>query len=221
MVILIACGRDVDLSQEVLSPFPVDLVFPENNTVCTTGTVLSDTESEVLFRWSVSENADSYEVILINLDNEDIQSFETESNELVIRLLRGTPYSWFVTSIIASNGNSSESETTSFYNAGPGLIAHVPFPATAVSPQNNSQLPETATTATLRWQANDLDNDIVSYDVYFGDNDTPNLFAESLTTNSVEIPNIITGTQYFWRVLTRDALGNQSNSEIFSFEVLN
>lgn len=220
VLVLMSCGKDVDIIQEILSPLPASIVFPENNSLCTTGLVISDTESEVIFGWEPSGNADSYEVTLINLENDDVQVLSTDANELSIQLLRSTPYSWFVTSILASNDNTTDSDTASFYNAGPGLASHVPFPATAISPQNNGQLQSTPTIV-LQWQGNDLDDDIINYDIFFGENNSPGLFSEELTSNSLENIAVAPGTQYFWRVLTRDSLGNESSSAIFTFGVSN
>ncbi len=219
IVLLIGCSSDVDLLNEVLSPIAVSLVFPEDNSLCTTGIVLSDTESEVTFEWTQSENADSYRVVLINLETNETDTFTAETNSLDIRLLRSTPYSWYVTSVLESSDNTSDSAIASFYNAGPGLSSYAPFPATDPSPQQNAQLPSNTTTITLEWQSSDLDGDIATYDVFFGTTSPPGPFAQELTSNSLENIDVTSGTQYFWRVLTRDAQGNQSNSQIFSFEV--
>lgn len=220
-VVILSCGKDSNLSEEVLSPSPANLIFPENNSICITGTVLSATESEVLFEWTESENTDTYQLILTNLNNGVAEEFESDLNRLSIRLVRGVPYSWLVTSIKVSNNSSTESEVSSFYNAGPGLTSYVPFPATAISPLDNAELGPSSTTVMLQWETSDLDNDVVEYDVYFGTDTNPNLSSEGLVNNSLEVSNLELGTIYFWRIISRDSLGNESSSAVFSFEILN
>lgn len=218
---ILGCGKDSELIKQVLSPGVADLVFPENNSLCTTGISVSDTQSDVIFEWTESENADSYEVTLVNLETNESIVHTTSNTQLTIRLFKSTAYSWHVTSSIDSNGNSSDSEIASFYNSGPGQTSHIPFPAIAVSPINNSQVPMGTSSVTLQWQSEDLDGDIVDYDIYFDTDNTPALLVQNSTSNTIENIDVTPATEYFWRVLTRDAVGNVSYSEIFSFTVGN
>lgn len=217
----LSCGADKDILQspedELIIARAV-LIFPEENSICTEGVVLSSSESEVTFRWEEPENTDSYEVELQNLFTGTMETFDSEENQLPIRILRNTPYSWKVISRSDTTDATSESDTWSFYNAGEGIITHIPFPAENVSPEENETVPFGQGTLDLSWQASDLDNDIENYDVYFGTAAEPPLFAEAVLASSLSV-TISAGTTYYWKIVTRDSEGNESTSQIFSFSV--
>lgn len=222
-LLFFGCGPDVDILQVVLvAPSKVELIFPENNEECTAGTIISETESEVIFDWTDAEIGDGYNISLTNLTTGQEAIFESDSSSLPIRLLRGTPYRWHVTTFLNDLDEPTLSNIEAFYNAGPGIQSFIPFPAANVAPENGEQLAST-TTVTLEWNAEDLDGDITAYDIYFGTTSPPGLFASDLSASSNSLSNVpvAAGTLYFWNVVTRDTQGNESNSEVFSFEVLN
>lgn len=221
-LIFFGCGPDIDILQVVLvSPSKVELVFPENNQECTAGTIISETESEVIFDWTDAEVGDRYSVSVTNLTTGQEAIFESDSSSLPIKILRGTPYSWHVINILNDLDTPTASDVEVFYNAGPGIQSFIPFPAQNVAPINGEQFDSTSTIITLEWSAEDLDGDIVGYDLYFGLTNSPELFAADLNTAIVSNISINAGNTYFWRIVTKDTQGNQSNSEIFTFEVLN
>lgn len=221
IIFFIGCKKDSDLLNFVLFPTSATLVFPEANEECTAGIILSEIESEVVFRWGNIDEGYSYEVNLTNLNTKENQIFSTENTELPIRLARGVPYSWFVTSIIIESQNRIDSDTEVFYNAGPGLHSYIPFPAQLVAPDLNTQLPASQNTVNLEWLASDLDNDIKEYDVYFDESNPPLLFRAEITDTFLNDISINAGTTYYWKIVTRDEVGNESNSKNFSFQVLN
>lgn len=217
----ISCGADSDIlgaPEDELMLAKAVLIFPEENSICTEGVVLSSSESEVTFRWEEPENTDSYELELQNLFSGITETFESEQNQLPIRILRNTPYSWKVISRSDTTDATSESDTWSFYNAGEGIITHIPFPAENVSPEDNETVPFGQGTLDLSWQASDLDNDIENYDVYFGNTSEPPLIAGAVVSTSFTV-TISSGTTYYWKIVTRDSEGNESTSQIFSFSV--
>ena len=70
---------------------------------------------------------------------------------------------------------------------------------------------------TLRWEGVDLDDDIISYDIYIGtDPDELQLRVENHTINSISV-NLMADQIYYWKVTTRDDEGNVSNSLVGSF----
>jgi hypothetical protein len=192
------------------------LLFPENNTECIEGTILSDTESKVAFTWKASENTDAYTVNLKNLDSSTSQSLNASTNELEITLTRGTPYSWSVTSKANGISETAESPIWKFYNAGRAIENYAPFPAEAVSPKMGSSID--AGTIIISWQGNDVDNDIVSYDIYIDENNPPTTLANSPTSDSINY-EVLSSKVYYWKVITKDASGNTSSSEVFQFKV--
>jgi hypothetical protein len=222
VLVVIACGPDLDLVQAVLlPPSKVDLVFPEENSECTAGIIISETESEVIFDWSDADVTDGYIISLTNLTTGQEQLFESDSSSLPIRMLRGTPYRWHVDTFLNDSQEVVSSDIEAFYNAGPGVQSFIPFPATAIFPKNGELINTNEDALTLQWEASDLDNDISEYDIYFGIENEPPLLSSGLQTNSLANVPVDSGEIYFWRVVTRDTQGNESNSELFSFEVSN
>jgi hypothetical protein len=216
-LLLYGCAPDSDLL-EILSPSAtINLSFPENLSECTEGIVVSETESEITFLWEPIERVTTYSLHLTNLRTDDAQVLESKENGLTVPLLLGTPYTWYVTS--ASNPDKIRSEEWFFYNAGPGVESFVPFPATALSPAPGSSISVTSTAVNLTWNATDLDDDIVGYDLYFGETQNPPLLVSDIEGNRYfDIP-VSAGQTYFWQVVTKDSKGHESTSAVFTFLV--
>lgn len=184
----------------------VTLEFPNNNEVCLEGYIEEGKEEiEVTFKWSAVEGADSYGIEVMNTTNtDDFLDREVTANEVIILLHTGTLYSWKVYSI--NENQETESETWSFYTQGLQVNNVVPFPA-AISVVDNQG------TIDISWLAEDLDNNIVGYDVYLSPEDPPSLFMENTTVTSVTNFNVTSGMQYYIVVETKDALENSSTAK--------
>jgi len=200
-------------------PTAVNLIFPENNTECNEGIILSDTESKVTFRWDASEHTDSYELVLTNTIAKETNSYDAESNSKEITLERGTNYEWLVISKSEKSLVTTSSDTFQFFNAGPGVVNHVPFSAVALSPENNADVSATNGKISLQWEASDVDDDIKDYEIFFG-TVKDQLESVGITDSSNFELDVTSGTSYFWMVKTNDETNNSANSETFSFNVL-
>lgn len=221
LLFLWGCDPDLDVALDLSSgiePSAVSLIFPEDVSECTTGVSLSDTESEVVFEWTEAAIGNGYILTLINLSNSDIQTFETDSESLPIVLQKATPYRWLVTTTLTGSREVSESEVFVFFNAGPGSTSYIPFPARNIAPGNGQAFPQSQESVDLIWESNDLDNDILEYDVYFGNLNPPPLFSAGVPDSQISGVPVESGA-YFWQVVTRDQKGNESTSEIFRFTV--
>ncbi|MBO0592201.1 hypothetical protein I2486_12390 [Cellulophaga sp. E16_2] len=214
-----SCGGG-DSSETPTNPVPIPtaalLVFPENNTECNEGEILSETESLVVFKWNDAEDTDSYTVNLKNLNTGATANFNGDQNELPITIQRGTPYEWKVTSKANGTQENTESEAWRFYNAGLAVESHTPFPAEVVFPKMGSMI--SSGTVALRWVAEDVDDDITSYSVVIDENSVPiTVIGETneMTLDATVLVNRI----YHWQVTTLDAQGNTSKSPIFEFRV--
>lgn len=218
--ILSSCGGDSDNDDPdpvvITPPDATTLVFPENNSECLEGTIISDTESSVTFLWNNSDNTDSYTVNLTNLDTNASQTLSASTNELEITLQRGTPYSWKVTSKSDDTDETAESDLWKFYNAGPAIENYAPFPAEAIYPTVGSSI--ASGSVTLSWEGSDVDNDIDAYDLYIGESNPPTTLLGNTSTESIDF-EAVSGKIYYWKVITYDTAGNTSNSEIFQFKV--
>lgn len=219
IVLTLSCGNDDNIEKIQLNPTKAILLFPENSTECVEGTILSDTQSEVTFKWTASQNTDHYDLQLTNLVSKISESYTTNATELPITLARGTPYSWGITSINGSK--TQESDIWSFYNAGENTEYFIPFPAENIAPAPATLFPSTQGHVNLEWKGSDLDGDILEYDIYFGDSDPPAIYQENHKQTLLSNIPLVAGKSYYWKILTRDSLGNESISGLFSFEVDN
>lgn len=215
---LLACGGNDDdpRPNPAEPPQAATLIFPEDNTECNEGEVVSDTESAVTFQWNTSENTDSYTVNLTNLNSGTSESFDVGDTERTITILRGVPYEWSVSSKADGTSETAESPSWKFYNAGAATQSHPPFPADVVTPIMGSQIEAGA--VTLSWEVSDIDNDIVSYEVFLDGNNPPETLIGSPTTANLDW-DAQSGTIYYWKVVTFDSVGNTSESDVFQFKV--
>ena len=214
LLLTLACSKDDGGNP---SPVAALLIFPDNNQECNQGVDISTTQSTVTFRWAASNNTDSYDVVLKNLNTQNTTSHSSLTNELAITIQKGTPYSWYVISENLNAVETAQSETWKFYNAGDPIDSYAPFPADLVSPAMGSILTG-ITSQSLSWSGSDIDNDIVSYDVYFGTANPPTMLEVNTALTSVNVTVAAVNT-YYWRVVTKDSQGNNSQSEIFEFRI--
>ncbi|WP_116772094.1 hypothetical protein [Maribacter litoralis] len=214
ILIIQSCGVDSEVLKYAPDQFNISLIFPENDSECTEGIIVSDTQSELIFEWSDTNDNSPYQVHLTNLTNSETGVFDSDNKSIAIILERTVAYSWYVT---GQNNNSSEVWT--FYNEGPGLESTIPYPATAISPVSGASISQTSTTVNLIWKAEDEDNDIIGYDLYFGETEEPALLVSDITTSRYNDIPVEAGKTYYWKIVTKDSVGNESTSEVFNFSV--
>lgn len=214
LLALSACKKHTDTSPE---PGIAKLIFPEQNSLCISGDVVSATESNVILKWNPAANADSYAVSVKNLLSNDVVTKTTKTNQLSLTLLRNTPYSWSVVSRSSQSKVYPSSAVWKFHNSGPGIVSHIPFPADLLSPSFAQKI--NGPNVNLTWSGSDVDQDIEAYDVYFGTSATPPVYFRNLTIPQLHTIPVQAGQTYFWRITTTDEKGNQSSSETFQFTV--
>lgn len=200
-------------------PTKVSLVFPAKDAPCTTGTVISSSQNTVVFQWNSSEYTDSYELHLKNLLTDASTTTAVTSNQLEVTLSRNTPYSWYIVSINKYSTEHVQSDVWKFYNSGPGVLSYAPYPAEILTPTFGQSVTVTAGKLNLDWNGSDVDNDIATYDVYFGTTATPAVFRSGLTESiAIDVP-VTSGNTYYWKVITKDKQGNSSDSGLYQFKV--
>ncbi len=209
-----SCGPDLDVLNTTDFSLSINLLFPENNTEIKEGRTVSDTQSKLVFKWADENENGPYTVHLRNNDNFQMEVFESDTTELSILLNRNVAYSWYVTGT-----SNTISETWSFYNAGPELESAVPSPATALSPSSGAAISQTSTTVNLSWRSEDFNDDIVGYDVFFGEVEDPPLYQSDVIESRLNGIPVSAGKTYYWKIITKDSMGNTSTSEIFFFTV--
>lgn len=204
------------------APSAATLIFPEDNTECNTGIVDPENNaiSAVTFEWNAPQNTDRYTLTITNLNTNTSTFINANTNEATVNIARGTPYSWFVTSRADGTRDTADSGIFRFFNEGPGIENYAPFPAEAVAPARGVNLAATTTVVTLQWSGSDVDDDITSYEVFFGTDTDPTIAIGSGAETSLADIAVTSGNTYYWKVVTTDSAENTSSSEVFSFKVL-
>lgn len=221
----ISCGGGSDDSptptppqQIVPDPKATTLIFPGNNTECNEGVVIDALQSRVTFQWNASEDTDSYEVNIRNISTNQNITLTVSAEEAAIIIDRGTPYEWFIISKATGTAATASSAKFKFYNQGPGIENYAPFPAEVVNPIRGADVTNSAGTVTLEWKGTDIDNDIATYEVFFGTTETPTESLGIISQENIDV-TVTAGTIYYWSVDITDAAGNSSQSEVFEFKV--
>ena len=211
-----ACRKKTEIQS---APAVAKLQLPAKNEACTSGTIVSDTQTKVVFKWNASTNADSYELHLKNLLTSLTTVHPATTPSLQLTIQRGAPFSWFVISKAEKTASTATSEIWKFYNSGPGVQTNAPFPADNLSPGMGQNIATNTTKVTFQWSGSDVDNDIIGYDVYFGLNENPGLLIQNFTSSTLNNVNVNANTVYYWKVITKDSKGNTSESGLFQFKV--
>ena len=217
LLVFFACKKD----RAPKSPEGALLVFPLQNSECTTGTSINETLSQVTFEWQPSKSTELYVVSVGNLNTNIPQTITTASTSASLSIQKGAPYSWTVTSSNSNTDDTATSENWLFYNAGP-QIHYAPFPAQIISPVSGSTAQANdSNQVILSWLGADVEDDITSFEVYFGEENPPVTLSQTTDESTMEVSvNVTSGTTYFWRVITTDSNGNTSDSGIYDFKVL-
>lgn len=221
LLLIISCGGSDDSNmpeQTVPDPKATTLIFPGDNTECNEGTVVNDTKSRVNFQWNAAEDTDSYVVNIRNISTNQTSTTTANAQQLEIIIDRGTPYEWFVTSQATGTNVTADSPKFKFYNQGPGIENYAPFPAEAVNPARGADVTNSGGSINLQWNGTDIDDDIVSYEVFFGTSTPPTESLGTTTEDNMDA-TVTVETIYYWAVIISDAHGNTSQSEVFEFKV--
>ena len=218
-IILASCGGKNNPTPPT-PPTAATLTAPAQNEVCTTGTVISATQSNINFTWQASSNTNSYTLIVKNLLTKDSTSTITSQPSASLTLLRAVPYSWYVVSSSSQTTTTAKSSIWKFYNSGPGAISYPPYPANIISPLFAQNVTATAGKVNLTWSGSIVSpSTITGYDVYFGTTTTPTKVATGITDQFLNNVAVTTGTTYYWKVITKNQNGDTSDSGLYQFTV--
>ncbi|MCI9844582.1 fibronectin type III domain-containing protein [Flavobacterium pectinovorum] len=214
-LLFISCsGGDDNSDTENTAPTVPVLTLPADNKLCVDNTV------NLEWKKSTDKNKDEiYYQIEIALDNQFeqiIQTTESSSNSQQIELNKNTAYYWRIKATDSEGLSSAFSKTYKFYTAGDAVVNHLPFAPELVSPAVNITLNNT--TAALKWNATDADNDILSYDVYFGSVNPPTTkIKENYTSKTADV-TLQPAKEYFWRIVAKDNKGGETVGQIWKFK---
>src|SRR5690349_13730241 len=76
----------------VAVPTKAVLSAPAQNEACTSGAVVSSTQSTIDFKWTASQNTESYELHLKDLEAKTESTQSSTANHLSIAVTRGKAY---------------------------------------------------------------------------------------------------------------------------------
>ena len=225
-----SCGGGSDAGDETIfvpkvvvvidPPSASTLSTPKNNKVCVDGSSISETQSSVSFQWNAATNADSYDLMITNLNsNQLITQNNINGTSKSVTLNKGTPYSWKIVSKRNGTTKTSTSDTWKFYLSGEGIKNYPPYPANLLSPKSGSRLPSSTTSVELSWEGSDPDGEVIKHTVYIDTIDgfqTPESENKNLTSSSKSI-TVTSGTTYYWRIKLTDPNENSSYSLVYTF----
>ena len=150
-----ACKKD--------SPKPPSaavLIFPEQNSLCTTGVSITPTSSRVEFIWQTANNTETYELRVTNLLANVTQTVNTQATSAEITIDKGTPFSWQVITRNTQVQETASRAVWQFFNAG-SQMAHAPCPAHIVAPFSGASVVCDINAAReLEWSGADVDADL-------------------------------------------------------------
>ncbi|MCX2681115.1 hypothetical protein OOZ15_14275 [Galbibacter sp. EGI 63066] len=219
-IFIVGCSRNDD-NPPPGPPEAAILIFPEQNSECTTG-IVSTTDpnkSTITFEWSEAKNADSYRITIRNLETNATQTYTANTTTQEAVLDRATPYAWQITSLKTTMIETTDSEEWKFYNAGEGSTSYAPFPADLIFPTSGGTI-YASSTVEFSWEASDVDNDISDYELLLDTANPPtSSIASGITDQSYTHTSLSAGNIYYWQVLTTDEQGNVSTSEVSQFKV--
>ena len=214
--LIVGCGGGGD--DDPKPPEAANLVFPEQNSECTTGVDVTESTSEVTFRWQAANNADSYELRVTHMITNVTQNATSTGTSAALTIAKGAPFSWMVISRNA-DAQSVSSATWQFYNAG-SETSYAPFPATILAPPSGiTVVRDRDGEVLLDWSGADVDNDLSGYDIYHGTTNPPTEIESSTNAGVTSLKVAVESGTYYWKVVSKDMQGNTSDSGVYSYRV--
>ncbi|QLE01505.1 hypothetical protein HX109_07980 [Galbibacter sp. BG1] len=219
LFLVVSCNNDDDATPK--TPSAAALIFPLENSECTEGVISpsNNNQSTITFEWNVAEHADSYQLLVKNLNTNNTQTFASNTNTLEVTLSRGTPYAWYVISLNNNSQETAESEEWKFYNAGQGVETYPPFPADLLEPSSGSTVYASNSSVSFTWSGSDIEGDIANYEIFIGNNNPPSTSVQSNITEEEFTHTAFEIGIYYWQIKTIDDNGNSSLSEVSQFKV--
>lgn len=212
-----ACSSNDDTETPEVNEAPTvpALTAPADNKLCVDNTVN--------FQWNAStdinKDAVTYkiEVAKDNTFSQIIKTADVLVNNTSIELEKNTAYYWRVKATDSKGLASTFSSTFKLYTSGEAVVNHLPFAPEVVEPAINTVL--NTTTATLKWDASDVDTaDVLTYDVYFGTANPPTQkIGENKSEKTLNV-NLQSSKEYFWKVVVKDNKGGETIGQVWKFK---
>ncbi|REG90732.1 glycoside hydrolase family 78 protein [Flavobacterium aquicola] len=217
-LLAISCGGGSDDSEtetKNTAPTVPVLTLPPDNKLCVDNTVS--------FEWNKSTDTNNDNItykIEIAKDNQFTQIIETAegtSTSTELELEKNTAYYWRIKATDDEGVSSDYSAAYKFYTAGDAEVNHLPFLPELTAPEINASV--NTATAALTWNATDADaEDVLTYEVYFGTSNPPNVKINENNTTKTEEVTLEPATEYFWKVVVKDNKGGETVGQVWRFK---
>nr|WP_294792411.1 hypothetical protein [uncultured Mucilaginibacter sp.] len=219
-LLVVGCGKKEPAAPQPKNPAKSTLVLPGKNSLCTTGTEQSNTQTLVLFKWDQAENTDVYSLTIKDLLTGQQIVKSTSETTISVLLKRNTPYEWYIVSSKLNVSVTQKSDIWRFYTSGVQTVDYAPFPAVVNYPLNGEVVKAPDNKIDVVWNSSDVDNDIAGYDIYMStDKNALVLLKSGITEMLLRGITVQKGLTYYWLVVTKDKKGNLSTSNIFQFDI--
>ncbi|MEW7291136.1 hypothetical protein [Aquimarina sp. 2304DJ70-9] len=217
MVLLFSCTEEESILVDSLQNLSVEpttpgLLYPTNNLVCT--------NFNLKFDWTTSTTITLgtigylVEIASDEAFNQIVFTAVTDQPTATFTLERGTSYFWRVKALNSKGYKSPYSSVLTFITEPEASTNTIPTVSSTASPASGEMV--TGSTVSLDWNASDSDNDTLTYDVYFGESNPPQLLAENLDTTTFDVA-VSSGTTYYWRVVAKDPKHGVAISQVWDF----
>lgn len=215
-ILFLSCSTEDQPSSENSNKAPSQpqLQAPENDLFCTTDVQI--------FEWKEVNDPEEDEVIYI-LEISTTEDFkqlffsdETGDTSTTVSLEKGKSYYWRVTAKDINGNKSPFSGKRRLYTEGEASSNYLPGAPSLISPEEAATV--TGISVKLEWEAEDLDGDELTYDLYFGKTTDLELIAENVHTSFYEV-EIEANNSYYWKVVVKDEHNAKTTGKTWSFHL--
>ncbi|MCM5662803.1 fibronectin type III domain-containing protein [Galbibacter mesophilus] len=196
-----------------LPPSIPNKVYPDNGLLCL--------DNPLEFKWNPSTDKEGDSIVyIIEIAKDEafekiVESREVSNSSLRLSLEKGIQFNWRVKAKDINGNYSDHSSVWKFYTEGEGIINYLPFTPELISPKAFSKVDNSM--VNLIWSSSDVDQDSLTYDIYFGTIQPPPLLQENFETISYEI-SISSGKTYYWKIIAKDDNGGVSEGSVWVFK---
>lgn len=221
-ILLMSLVMSCDKGDEVdVTPANPVLISPLKNQSCELGIKGVNNTSRLTFRWERAKNAQTYDLILTNLETGQnyITYTDIADNFKELILVNDVPYSWKVVSKNSGSATNGSSEVWKFFFVGEARNNYAPFPANILGPKQSANVAPTSGKVNLIWQGSDPDSSTLNYTIYLDKINglqAPADAMKNLSASNLEVA-VDGNTTYYWRVKTSDGFGS-SYSPVYTFK---
>ena len=167
----------------------------------------SDPDEDILtYSIFLGENSSSPDMLIASNLNQ---------TQYVFNQLEGNM--WYCWQVYCSDSHGAQSESPLWWFNTSNNTNLAPFAPFQPLPTDNDVV-NIKENITLSWTGGDPDDELLSYDVYFGSNSSVSLLGTHLETCKYDlVVNLSVNTTYYWKIIAQDMHGAETSSDLWSF----